>query len=63
MLDDDVERLKEEIILAQQLKESNCDKSGTETHSKKAADIFYKTGLIYRTLSPDKISLIKSTVY
>ena len=61
MLSDEVELPKEEIILAQQLKENYCDNLGRETNTKKAADIFHKIGLIYRKLSPDKISLIKST--
>ena len=57
---DDLEGIEDEFTLAQQMKDSCCDKSGKETNPEKAAEILHQIGLIYRKRSPDKISLIKS---
>ena len=48
-----------ELQLARQLKTNYCDEAGKETNKKKAAEILYKIGLIYRQRSPDKLSLIR----
>ena len=55
--DDD---LKEEIKFAQQMKDLYCDESGKETNPEKTAEKIHQIGRIYRKLSPNKISLIKS---
>ena len=57
---DDLEGIEDEFTLAQQMKDSCCDKSGKETNPEQAAEILHKIGLIYRKRSPDNISLIKS---
>ena len=51
---------KEEIVLQQQLKRL-CSKRGRELDLTKSAEIFNKLGLLYKTRSPDKISLIQSS--
>ena len=42
------------------MKNEYCDITGKETQPKKAAEIIYELGKIYRTRSSDKLSLIKS---
>ena len=54
------EGFEQEIILAQQMKDTCCDESGKETDPEKTGEILHQIGLIYRKRSPDKISLIKS---
>ena len=54
------EELEKEFMLAREMKEKYCDKSGQETDINKASEILHRIGLIYRRRSPDKISLIKS---
>ena len=49
-----------ELNLANRLKNKFCDDTGKETQPKRAAEIIHKLGKIYKTRSPDKISLIKS---
>ena len=39
------------------------DKSGKETNVEKATEIFFEIGVIYRTRSPEKVSIIKSADY
>ena len=56
----DEELDKEEMNLAEIMKTKYCDKTGKESEPKKAAEIIYKIGKIYRKRSPNKISLIKS---
>ena len=56
----DEERENEELDLATFLKTDLCDEAGKESYPKKAAEIIYEIGKIYRKQSPDKISLIKS---
>ncbi|CAK8677482.1 unnamed protein product [Clavelina lepadiformis] len=51
----------QEAQLVEELKDV-CDQNGKETEGKKSAPIFHKLGLFYRKLSPDKISLIQSSV-
>ena len=51
---------EEECRLSLKMKDAFCDDSGKETDSKKAAEIIYKIGLIYRQRSPEKVALIKS---
>ena len=51
---------EKEFKLAQQMKDTCCDKSGKETNPAKAAEILHQIALIYRTRSPDKVALIKS---
>ena len=49
-----------ELQLARQMKEDYCDKFGKEADVIKTSDIIHKIGLIYRSRSPCKLSLIKS---
>ena len=42
------------------MKQTCCDRSGSETHQEKAAQTLHKIAVVYRNRSPDKISLIKS---
>ncbi|CAK8674258.1 unnamed protein product [Clavelina lepadiformis] len=51
----------QEAQLAQRLKDV-CDQRGREIEVEQSAPIFHKLGLFYRKLSPDKISLIQSSV-
>ena len=51
---------KKELNLASLMKNEHCDVTGKETQPNKAAEIFHELGKIYRTRSPDKLSLIKS---
>ena len=55
-----VDSKKEELKLAQQMKDSYCDALGKETEPAKAAEIIHKIAVIYRKRSPDKIALIQS---
>ena len=48
------------LKLAMEMKEKFCDESGKEANVEKAAEIIHQIGIIYRSRSPDKISLIKS---
>ena len=54
-----METLEKEFKLAQDLK-NVCDTSGKETDLAKSSEIIHKLGLVYKTRSPDKISLIQS---
>ena len=51
---------KQELKLAQQMKDCCCDASGKETEPAKAAEIIHKIAVIYRKRSPiaKKVSLI-----
>ena len=51
---------EKELNLASLMKNEHCDRTGKETQPKKAAEIFHELGKLYRTRSPDKLSLIKS---
>ena len=51
---------EKELNLANLMKNEYCDVTGKETQPKKAAEIIFELGKIYRTQSPDKLSLIKS---
>ena len=51
-----------ELNLAAELR-SVCDLSGKETDTEKSAPIFHQFANLYRTKSPDKISLIRSAVF
>ena len=51
---------KKELNLANLMKNEYCDVTGKETQPNKAVEIFHELGKIYRTRSPDKLSLIKS---
>ena len=50
---------QQETELQQQLKQV-CSERGRELNRTKSAEIFNKLGLLYKTKSPDKISLIQS---
>ena len=54
------EGIQQEFQLAQQMKETFCNKTGKETNTPKTAEILHQLGQIYKTRSPDKLSLIKS---
>ena len=51
---------EKELNFAKLMKNEYCDDTGKETQPKKAAEIIYELGKIYRRRSPDKLSLIKS---
>ena len=51
---------KKEFNLANLMKNEYCHVAGKETQPKKAAEIFHDLEKLYRTRSPDKLSLIKS---
>ena len=51
-----------ELNLAAELR-SVCDQNGKETDTEKSAPIFHQFANLYRTKSPDKISLIRSAVF
>ena len=51
-----------EINLAAELN-AVCDESGKEVDVAKSAPIFHQFGKLYRNRSPDKISLIQSSVF
>ena len=52
--------LAEEFRLAREMKEKYCDEAGKEIESTKTGEIIHHIGRIYRSRSPDKISLIQS---
>ena len=54
------EEQEKELNLANLMKNEYCDVTGKETQPKQTAKIFHDFGKIYRTRSPDKLSLIKS---
>ena len=55
----DVKSEKDEFKLASEMKKNFCDKTGKEINVAKTTNIIHKIGLIYRSRTPDKISLIK----
>ena len=54
------EEQEKELNLANLMKNEYCHVTGKETQPKQTAKIFHELGKIYRTRSPDKLSLIKS---
>ena len=52
--------LGQEFQLAQQMKETFCNKTGKETNTAKTAEILHQLGQIYEPRCPGKLSLIKS---